>query len=101
MAVFILIGDFPTHRARMTEVYLRISQAGIASISCSRFFLAQTPEGFEDISKNERRADYEASSSMETGRPSPPRDRFHEVGPQAAPGPQAQGLHPQKGGEKL
>ena len=38
LAVFIFIGDFPTHQARMTEVYLRVGQAGTASFSRSRFF---------------------------------------------------------------
>ena len=33
------IGEFPTHQARMTEVYLRVGQAGTARFSRSRFFL--------------------------------------------------------------
>ena len=62
LAVFIFVGDFPTHQAGMTEVYLRVSRAGMAGFSCSRYFFAQTPKGFEDISKpkGEQRMKYRA-----------------------------------------
>ena len=46
----------------MTEAYLRVDRDGIAGFSCSRCFCAQTPEGFEDISKlkGEQRMKYRA-----------------------------------------
>ena len=57
-----LEGNFPTLQAGMTEVYLWIYRDGLAGFSCSRSFFAQTPEGFEDISKSkgEQRMKYRA-----------------------------------------
>lgn len=48
----------PARKAGMTGVHLWMSQAGNAGIQLFPLFLfAQTPRGFEDKSKNERRSD--------------------------------------------
>ena len=56
--VFIWGRRSPARKAGMTGTHLRMSQAGNAGIqSFPLFYFAQTPRGFVDKSKNERRSD--------------------------------------------
>ena len=88
----------PARKAGMTGTHLRMSQAGNAGIQLFPLFLfAQTPKGFGYI-KYGKENRHEVSRSLEARRPLPQRHGFHEAGAEAAPGPQAQGDHPRRGG---
>ena len=54
------------------------------------FFVAQTPQGFEDKSNDERSADHETQTTLETRRPPQTGDRLHAPESQKSPADQAQ-----------
>ena len=88
----------PARKAGMTGAHLWMSQAGNAGIQLFPLFLfAQTPKGFGYIKKRKENG-HEVSRSLEARRPLPRWHGFHEAGPEAAPGPQAQGDHTRRGG---